>query len=56
MLKWVNGFRLKPYLGPTPLNPFTDKNKDNESTKVGKKVATVPSHHNHGRDPTYPNL
>ena len=31
---WVNGFRLRPYQGSTPVNPFT------ESHDTGPKVAT----------------
>ena len=28
--KWGNGFRLKPYAGPTPPNPFSETNNGNE--------------------------
>ena len=27
---WVNGFRLHPYHGPTPVNPFRPKTLDND--------------------------
>ena len=27
--KWVNGFRLKPYLGPTPSNLFPNNHRKN---------------------------
>ena len=32
---WVNGFRLKPYHGTTPLNPFTNQRHDFDQTMVG---------------------
>ena len=32
---WVNGFRLKPYCGLTPHNPFTKHRQDLDKSKVG---------------------
>ena len=33
--KWVNGFRLKPYQGPMPRNPFEQVKNDTEPD-IGK--------------------
>ena len=30
-IKWVNSFRLKPYKGPMPRNPFEQEKADTES-------------------------
>ena len=35
MGKWVNGFRLKPYQGPMPRNPFEQVKNDTEPD-IGK--------------------
>ena len=37
--KWVNGFRLKPYKGPMPKNPF-ERRADTESD-AGKPTKTA---------------
>ena len=44
--KWVNGFRLKPYRGPMPKNPFEQR------TDTGAETATYEGNGNHqdGRD------
>ena len=36
--KWVNGFRLKPYYGPMPHNPFHQL-KNNAEIGSGKQLA-----------------
>ena len=45
LLKWVNGFRFKPYVGPTPSNPFLEENRmeaNNDDERVaGKRLAKI---------------
>ena len=36
--KWVNGFRLKPYYGPMPQNPFKQP-EDGAGTGSGIRIA-----------------
>ena len=43
MGKWVNGFRLKPYYGPMPWNPF-EQTKANTDPNTGKNDETVNNH------------
>ena len=39
--KWVNGFRLKPYKGPMPRNPFEQVKTDTEpDTSKSEETAT----------------
>ena len=40
--KWVNGFRLKPYHGPMPRNPFEQTKADTE-LDTGKPASTKPA-------------
>ena len=40
MGKWVNGFRLKPYYGPLPLNPF-EKTKADIELDTGEHEKTI---------------
>ena len=42
MGKWFNGFRLKPYYGPMPRNPFEQIKADTEPD-TGKHDKTVTS-------------
>ena len=44
--KWINEFRMKPYIGPTLLNPFLEKLQDHSRLEVGDMVAhdTVTTH------------
>ena len=32
--KWVNGFRLKPYMGSMAVNPFKDRKKNNNNEET----------------------
>ena len=43
--QWVNGFRLKPYHGPTPPNPFINRRDNLTTLQVGttaEPTATTP--------------
>ena len=56
--KWVNGFRLKPYNGPMPRNPFEQVKGDTEpNTGKSEAPASGPASskdHNPNRGPGGP--
>ena len=41
--RWVNGFRLRPYQGHTPANPFVESHETDQLTDDATKEATCPN-------------